>query len=106
MESSNSFDSAVGDIKILEVNQDGKYVRLVNDGKQVIYNFMIIWSIYNCLISINHMNMLLCVDCNWNCLLPEFRNIVVKIQAIDYGGKINVLINKYIYNLTLWFLNK
>ncbi|XP_078333250.1 lamin-B2.L-like isoform X7 [Crassostrea virginica] len=26
--------SAVGDIKILEVNQDGKYVRLVNDGKQ------------------------------------------------------------------------
>lgn len=41
MESSNSFDSAVGDIKILEVNQDGKYVRLVNDGKQVIYNFMI-----------------------------------------------------------------
>eukprot|EP00105_Crassostrea_gigas_P042874 XP_019927022.1 PREDICTED: uncharacterized protein LOC105338349 isoform X10 [Crassostrea gigas] len=26
--------SAVGDIKILEVNQEGKYVRLVNDGKQ------------------------------------------------------------------------
>lgn len=37
MESSNSFDSAVGDIKILEVNQEGKYVRLVNDGKQVNY---------------------------------------------------------------------
>lgn len=55
MESSNSFDSAVGDIKILEVNQDGKYVRLVNDGKQVIYNFMI-WSIYNCLIFVNHLN--------------------------------------------------
>ena len=27
--------SAVGDIKILEVNQEGKYVRLVNEGKQV-----------------------------------------------------------------------
>ena len=27
--------SAIGDVKILEVNQDGKFVRLVNDGKQV-----------------------------------------------------------------------
>ena len=27
--------SAVGDIKILEVNQDGKFIRLFNDGKQV-----------------------------------------------------------------------
>ena len=27
--------SATGDVKILEVNQDGKFVRLFNDGKQV-----------------------------------------------------------------------
>ena len=27
--------SAVGDIKILEVNQDGKFIRLFNDGAQV-----------------------------------------------------------------------
>ena len=27
--------SAVGDIKILEVNQDGKFVRLVNEGMKV-----------------------------------------------------------------------
>nr|XP_034325112.1 uncharacterized protein LOC105338349 isoform X2 [Crassostrea gigas] len=32
--SSAYIHSAVGDIKILEVNQEGKYVRLVNDGKQ------------------------------------------------------------------------
>ena len=30
-----SVDSAVGDIKILEVNQEGKYIRLFNEAKQV-----------------------------------------------------------------------
>lgn len=39
MESSNSFDSAIGDIKILEVNQEGKYVRLTNEGKQVRFDY-------------------------------------------------------------------
>ena len=33
--------SAVGDIKILEVNQDGRYVRLVNEGKQVTHEALI-----------------------------------------------------------------
>ena len=33
--------SAVGDIKILEVNQEGRYVRLVNEGKQVRNNFYV-----------------------------------------------------------------
>ena len=30
-----SSNSAIGDLKILEVNQDGKFVRLVNDGPTV-----------------------------------------------------------------------
>ena len=37
--------SAVGEIKILEVNQDGKFVRLVNEGKQVIYHFLLFFTI-------------------------------------------------------------
>ena len=28
-------NSAIGDLKIFEVQQDGKYVRLLNDGVQV-----------------------------------------------------------------------
>ena len=39
--------SAVGDIKILEVNQEGRYVRLVNEGKQVKYYF-IFMILYKC----------------------------------------------------------
>jgi hypothetical protein len=31
----NSIASAIGDVKILEVNQEGKYVRLVNEGNKV-----------------------------------------------------------------------
>lgn len=33
----NSLASAVGDVKILDVNQEGKYVRLVNEGGKVRY---------------------------------------------------------------------
>lgn len=38
----SSVGSAIGDIKILEVQQDGKYIRLHNDGKQVRRHFIYI----------------------------------------------------------------
>lgn len=51
MESSNSFDSAIGEIKILEVNQEGKYVRLTNEGKQVRFKCDSVIVIYNITVS-------------------------------------------------------